>query len=65
MLILVMQVHLINDMRDRCASSLLNSTECLAFVHALLRTLVTLRDGAQSTDGQPQGCKGIFSEVGI
>jgi len=55
-------VHLINDMRDRCASSLLNSTECLACVHALLRTLVTLRDGAQSTDGQPQGCKGIFSE---
>jgi ataxia telangiectasia mutated family protein len=55
-------VHLINDMRDRCACSLLNSAECLACVHALLRTLVTLRDGGQNIDGQPQGCKGIFSE---
>ncbi|PVH39126.1 hypothetical protein PAHAL_5G442300 [Panicum hallii] len=55
-------VHLINDLRDRCACSLLNSAECLACVHALLRTLVTLRDGGQNIDGQPQGCKGIFSE---
>jgi ataxia telangiectasia mutated family protein len=64
MLILLMQVHLINDMRDRCTSSLLNSTEFLASVHALLRTLVALRNSGQTTDGKPHGCKGIFSEVG-
>ncbi|KAF8657076.1 hypothetical protein HU200_060414 [Digitaria exilis] len=55
-------VHLINDMRDRGVSSLFNSTECLAYVHALLRTLSTLRDGGQNIDGKPQGCKGIFTE---
>nr|XP_034595825.1 serine/threonine-protein kinase ATM isoform X4 [Setaria viridis] len=56
-------VHLINDTRDRCTSSLLNSTGCLAYVHALLRTLVALRNSGQNTDGKQQGCKGIFSEV--
>lgn len=65
MLILLMQVHLINDTRDRCTSSFLNSTGCLAYVHALLRTLVALRNSGQNTDGKQQGCKGIFSEVGI
>ncbi|CAL4957640.1 unnamed protein product [Urochloa decumbens] len=55
-------VHVINDMWDGCASSLLNSTECLAYVHALLRTLVALRDGGSNTNGKPQERKGIFSE---
>lgn len=60
-----MQVHLINGMRDRGASSLFNSTECLAYVHALLKTLSNLHDAGQNIDGKPQGCKGIFTEVGI
>lgn len=60
-----MQVHLIVDMRDRCASSLLSSADCLAHVHALLRTLIVTRDVGQNTDGKPQACKVVSNEVGI
>ncbi|WVZ71910.1 LOW QUALITY PROTEIN: hypothetical protein U9M48_020441, partial [Paspalum notatum var. saurae] len=55
-------VHLIIDMRDRGASSLLSSDECLAHTHALLRTLIAIRAGRQNTDGKPQGCKMFLSE---
>ncbi|KAJ1282905.1 hypothetical protein BS78_03G087400 [Paspalum vaginatum] len=55
-------VHLIIDTRDRGASSLLSSDECLAHTHALLRTLIAIRAGRQNTDGKPQGCKVFFSE---
>ncbi|XP_062191304.1 serine/threonine-protein kinase ATM isoform X2 [Phragmites australis] len=55
-------VHLLIDMRDRGACSLLSSAECVAHVHALLRTLIAICNGGQDTDGKPQGCKLVLSE---
>ncbi|GJN06078.1 hypothetical protein PR202_ga23765 [Eleusine coracana subsp. coracana] len=44
-------VDLIIDMRDRGASSLLKSAECLTQSHALLKSLRAICDGGQNTDG--------------
>lgn len=55
-----MQVHLIFDMRDKCASLLLGSADCLTHLHALLGTLMATRDVGQTTDGKPQA----YNEVG-
>ncbi|OQU86537.1 serine/threonine-protein kinase ATM isoform X2 [Sorghum bicolor] len=55
-------VHLIIDMRDRGASSLLGPAECLTHIHALLKTLIAIRDGGQNADGKPPGREVFFSE---
>ncbi|KAL6847730.1 hypothetical protein ACP4OV_021858 [Aristida adscensionis] len=55
-------VHLIIDTRDRGANSLLSSAECLGHVHALLRTLIAIRDGGRNSDGKTEGCKAVFSD---
>ncbi|KAK3160101.1 hypothetical protein QOZ80_1BG0055200 [Eleusine coracana subsp. coracana] len=55
-------VDLIIDMRDRGASSLLKSAECLTQSHALLKTLRAICDGGQNTDGNSKVCKEDFSE---
>lgn len=65
MLTSIMQVHLIIDMRDRSASSLLGPAECLTHIHALLKTLIAICDGGKNTNGKPSGRELFFSEVGI
>lgn len=64
MLTSIMQVHLITDMSDRGASSLLGPVECLTHIRALLKTLIAIRDGGQNADGKPPGREVFFSEVG-
>ena len=64
LLVLVMQVHLISDMRDKCASLLLGSADCITHVHALLRTLMVTRDVGQNTDGKLQAYNEVSNEVG-
>lgn len=59
-----MQVHLIFDMREKCASLLLGSADCLTHVHALLRTLMVTRDVGQNTDGKLQAYNEVSNEVG-
>jgi len=65
MLTSIMQVHLIIDMRNRGTSSLLGPAECLTHIHALLKTLIAIRDGGQNADGKPPGREVFFIEVGI
>ncbi|KAF6991028.1 hypothetical protein CFC21_008158 [Triticum aestivum] len=55
-------VHLISDMRDKCASLLLGSADCLTHVHALLRTLMVTRDVGQNTDGKLQAYNEVSNE---
>ncbi|XBJ11536.1 hypothetical protein VPH35_016223 [Triticum aestivum] len=55
-------VHLIFDMREKCASLLLGSADCLTHVHALLRTLMVTRDVGQNTDGKLQAYNEVSNE---
>ncbi|XP_066316201.1 serine/threonine-protein kinase ATM-like [Miscanthus floridulus] len=55
-------VHLIIDMRNRGTSSLLGPAECLTHIHALLKTLIAIRDGGQNADGKPPGREVFFIE---
>lgn len=55
-------VHLISDMRDKCASLLLGSADCLTHVHALLRTLMVTRDVGQNTDGKLHAYNEVSNE---
>jgi len=52
-------------MRNRGTSSLLGPAECLTHIHALLKTLIAIRDGGQNADGKPPGREVFFIEVGI
>ena len=65
LLVLVLQVHLIFDMREKYACSLLGSADCLTHVHALLRTLIATRDAGQNADGKSQACNVVSKEVDI
>uniref|UniRef100_R7WG20 Serine/threonine-protein kinase ATM n=1 Tax=Aegilops tauschii TaxID=37682 RepID=R7WG20_AEGTA len=56
------KVHLIFDMREKCASLLLGSADCLTHVHALLRTLMVTRDVGQNTDGKLQAYNEVSNE---
>ncbi|XP_044341757.1 serine/threonine-protein kinase ATM isoform X1 [Triticum aestivum] len=55
-------VHLLFDMREKCASLLLGSADCLTHVHALLRTLMVTRDVGQNTDGKLQAYNEVSNE---
>jgi ataxia telangiectasia mutated family protein len=60
-----MQVHLIFNMMEKHACSLLGSADCLTHLHALLRNLIATRDVGQSGDGKSQACNVVSKEVGI
>uniref|UniRef100_A0ACD5TS08 Uncharacterized protein n=1 Tax=Avena sativa TaxID=4498 RepID=A0ACD5TS08_AVESA len=55
-------VHLIFDMREKYACSLLGSADCITHVHALLRTLIATRDVGQNADGKSQACNVVSEE---